>query len=63
MKRKSGLLQARKEQLKSKGGWKVERLEGWEAGRLVRRKKGQTYTLDRPDGYDIHPSFLLLSAA
>jgi hypothetical protein len=23
----------------------------------------QTYTLDRPDGYDIHPSFLLLSAA
>jgi hypothetical protein len=27
------------------------------------RKKGQTYTLDRPDGYDIHPLFLVLSAA
>jgi hypothetical protein len=26
-------------------------------------KKGQTYTLDRPDVYDIHPSFLLVSAA
>jgi hypothetical protein len=33
---------------------------GWP---LLKGKKGQTYTRDRPDGYDIHPSFLLLSAA
>ena len=30
---------------------------------IITQHKGQTYTLDRPDGYDIHPSFLLLSAA
>ncbi len=30
---------------------------------VIGGKKGQTYTLDRPDGYDIHPSFLLLPAA
>jgi hypothetical protein len=30
---------------------------------IIEGKKGQTYTLDRPDGYDIHPSFLLVSAA